>query len=142
MFFPRSPFFAPVGVGHLAAIFVSLSLQLLVNVLQSLNFHPFLALSHPVRSSSGFISRVAPSLAVFPELSVFRFRVPLMSYRARNERRFLVVFQISRVIFQFFRARAKTFLSFYTKITLIFKRSRPVLSHPVPPTRLPALYYL
>ena len=114
----------------------------LVNVLQSLNFHPFLALSHPVRSSSGLISRVAASLAVFPKLSVFRFRVPLMSYSARNGRRFLVVFQISRVIFHFRFARAIIFLSFYIKITLISNRSRPLLSHPVPPTRFPSLYYL
>ena len=114
----------------------------LLKHLRRLNFHPFLALSHPVRSSSGLISRVAASLAVFSRLSVFRFRVPLMSYAARNGRRFRVVFQISSVVFVFFLARAKTFLSFSIKITLIFKRSRPVLSHPVPPTRLPALYYL
>ena len=110
--------------------------------LRDVYFHPFLALSHPVRSSSDFISRVAASLAVFIPLSVFRFRVPLMSYPGKNERRFPVVFQISSVVFVFFLARAKTFLSFRIKITLIFKRSGLFLSHPVPLTRLPALYYL
>ena len=121
---------------------LSLSLELLVNVSRALNFHSFLAFSHPGRSSSGFISRIGASLAVFLPLSVFRFRVPLMSYPARNGRRFPVVFLISSVVFFFFLARAIIFLSFYIKITLISKRSRPFLSHPVPPTRLPALYYL
>ena len=114
----------------------------LVKHLQSLNFPSFLEISRPARSSSGFISRVAASLAVFLPFSVFRFRVPLMSYPARNGRRFPVVFLISRLFSTFLHSRAIIFLSFSIKITLIFKRSRPVLSHPVPPTCLSALYYL
>ena len=114
----------------------------LLKHLRNLNFHPFLALSHPGRSSFGFISRVAASLAVFPNFSVFRFRVPLMSCPARSGRRFRGVFQLSRLFSSFNRSRAIIFLSFSNKITLISNRSRPLLSHPVPPTRLPALYYL
>ena len=126
----------------LAALVSSLSSILLLKHLRALNFHPFLALSRPVRSSSGFLYCKAASLAVFIPVSVFHFRVPLMSYSGKNERRFSVVFQISRVIFDFRFARAIIFLSFYNKITLISNRSCPFLSHPVPPTRLPALYYL
>ena len=82
----------------------------IVKHLQSLNFHPFLVFSRPARSSPNFISRVAASLAIFLQLSVFRFRVPLMSYPARSGSRFPRVFQISRddfVVFEFFfRSRA------------------------------------
>ena len=86
-----------------------------VKHLGHLNFHPFLAFSHPGRSSSNFISRVAASLAVFIQLSVFRFLVPLMSYPARSGRRFPAVFQISRVIFEQFRSRAIFFSLFLIK---------------------------
>ena len=138
--FSRLHFSAPVGVGHLAASSSLFPSTFLVKHLRHLNFHPFLPFSRPVRSSSNFISRVAASLAVFVPLSVFRFRVPLMSYPARSRSRFPAVFQISSVVFNFFRTRAIIFLSFYIKITLISNRSRPLLSHLVPPTRLPALY--
>ena len=83
--------------------------------LRDLNFHPSLAFSHPGRSSSGFISREAASLPVFVPLSVFRFRVPLMSYPARSGSRFPRVFQISRVennSIQLFFARARFFSLF------------------------------
>ena len=89
---PAFPFCAPVGVGHLAASSSLFPSTFLVKHLRHLNFHPFLAFSHPVRSSSNFISRVAASLAVFLQLSVFRFRVPLMSYPARSGSRFQLVF--------------------------------------------------
>ena len=126
----------------LAALVSSLSLEIGLNVLGTVNFHPFLALSRPVRSSSGFLYCKAASLAVFIPKSVFRFRVPCGSNPGKSGRRFSVVFHFSRVNFVFVFARAIIFSLFYIKITLFFKRSRPVLSHPVPPTRLPALYYL
>ena len=95
-FFPASTFFPRRLVKHLRA----------------LNFPPFLEISRPVRSSSGFMSRVGARLAVFLKFPAFRFRVPLMSYPARNGSRFLVVFLISRVDFIFFIARARFFSLF------------------------------
>ena len=122
---PAFPCFAPVGVGHLAAVFLLSPSTFLVKHLRHLNFHPFLAFSRPVRSSSNFISRVAASLPVFVPLSVFRFRVPLMSCPARSRSRFPRVFQISRNVSTFLRSRAIIFLFFYNKITLISNRSCP-----------------
>ena len=109
--FSRLPFFAPVGVAPSGGDLLSPS-TFLVKHLRDLNFHPFLAFSRPVRSSSNFISRVAASLAIFFLLSVFRFPVPLMSYPARSGSRFPAVFQISRVVFNFF-SLARLFFSLF-----------------------------
>ena len=53
---PRLFFFPALSITWLGgARLFSLSLELLVNVSRALTFHPFLTLSHPGRSSSGFL---------------------------------------------------------------------------------------
>ena len=136
------PFFPRVITWLGAALLFSLSPILLLKHLRALNFVSFLAFSRSVRSFSRFLYFLAASLAVFPVWFPFCFRVPLISYPARNDGRFRSVFEIWRVFLAPFSCFSFSRDNFPIKITLIFKRSRPVLSNPVPPTRLPALYYL
>ena len=114
----------------------------LLKHLQDVNFPSRVALSRPARLSSRFLLFLAASLAVFPVWFPFCFRVPLIIYPARNDRRFRRVFEIWRVFLARFSCFSFSRGTFCIKITLIFTPSRPVLSNPVPPTRLPALYYL
>ena len=114
----------------------------ILNVLRDLKVPSPLEITNPVRPSFGKHDDVAASLAIIPMFSIFCFRVPFGRNSGGNERRFLVVFQISSVVFLFFFFRATKFTPFQYQISLFSKCSRPDFSHPVPLTRLRLLYYL
>ena len=125
-----------------ALVFPLSSLILLVEHLGALNFHSFFPLSRSVRSTSRFLSFLAASLVIFPVAFPFCFRVPLISYPARNDQRLRRVFQISRVFLARFSCFSFSRGTSPIQTTLNSKLSRPVLSHPVTAFRPPALYYV